>query len=86
MPIIRAPEIIPTASTRRRPWQIAWRNTPCLFVLWVSNRIDSNHCGITADLSENGAPEYPKFARHLCFKNLLSGPSLTEQSRTMEGR
>ena len=33
-----------------------------------------------------GAPEYPKFVRHLWLNDRLSGLSLTEQSRTMEGR
>jgi hypothetical protein len=31
--------------------------------LWVSDRIDSNHCGITADLSENRRARIPKICK-----------------------
>jgi hypothetical protein len=30
-PIIKAPEVVPTASTRRSPLQIGWPNMPCRF-------------------------------------------------------
>ena len=53
----------------------------------VSDRIDSDHSGNPADLSEKGRAGIPKIREvHLWLNDRLSGLSLTEQSRTMEGR
>ena len=54
--------------------------------LWVSHRIDSNHCGSAADLSENGCARISKICEATVLEKPVAGLSLTEQSRTMEGR